>query len=58
MKGPLGMDSRTGFASSRAVSNKLTITSYWEVQTMNRFLGVKLDSKGFLAMYANQHETL
>jgi len=25
---------------------------------INRFLGVKLDSKGFPAMYANQHETL
>ena len=25
---------------------------------MNHFLGVKLDSNGFLAMYANQHETL
>jgi len=61
VKGPLEMDSRSGFAlqlASRAVFNKLTITFYWEVQMMNCFLGVKLDSKGFPTIYANLHETL
>jgi len=61
VKGPLEMDSRSGFARllvSRAVSNKLTITFYWEVQMMNRFLGAKLDSKGFPEIYANLHDTL
>jgi len=50
VKGPLGIDSRTGFAwllASRALSNKLTITFYWEVQMTNRFLDVKLDSRAF-----------
>ena len=61
MKDPLGMESQSGFAwllASRAVSNKLNITSYWEVQITNRFLGMKLDSKSFPAMYAMHHETL
>jgi len=61
VKGPFGMDFQTRFAwllASRAVPNKLTITYYWAVQMTNRFLGVKLDSKSFPAMYAMHHETL
>jgi len=60
-KGPLRLDSRSGFArllAFRVVSNKLTITPYWKVQMINRFLGVKLDSKIFLATYTMYHETL